>query len=94
MIKVIVKLRRVVHKIDDAIVYVPKGTKLDDIPNYIEDNFEELHVEDKLDKHHEEQEWQSGLGLGDGFEDTFHEHEWRYEVLDDDGHQISGGHLY
>jgi len=41
---------------------------------------------DKMDRKIKETPLEFGLGLGDGFEDTFEESEWRYESGNYGGH--------
>lgn len=91
--KVSIKVRRVYHLINEAIVDVPKNINIDDVSTYINDNWDKLKVDDLIDEAHSKNTLEGGLGLGDGMEDTFEESEWRYDELDSKGHPCGGGHL-
>jgi len=82
--KVKVLNRSVYHRIVEVEIDVPKSVSNEELMDYINEN-SDLYV-DKMDRKIKETPLEFGLGLGDGFEDTFEESEWRYESGNYGGH--------
>lgn len=82
--KVKVLNRSVYHKIVEVEIDVPKSVCDEDLQEYLNEN-EDLYT-DKMDRKFKQTPLKFGLGLGDGFEDTFEESEWRYESGNYGGH--------
>jgi hypothetical protein len=90
---VTIKYRKVYYKNVEYTIDVPDNVDTDNVQQYVNDN-EELwsdNIEDEL--HKIPYSDGNGINSDDGWTDIEEDTEYRYEVSNDDGTLIYGGHL-
>ena len=100
--KVKVTKRVVFHKVEDVTIDVPDNISKDKMSEWLLMNENEWIFEvdrklgfmnDEVNEVQEVSEVKFGFGLGDGMIDEDAEVEERYDILDENGETIYGGHI-
>jgi|11BtaG_2_1085332.scaffolds.fasta_scaffold02562_15 hypothetical protein len=100
--KVKVTKRVVFHKVEDVTIDVPDNISKDKMSEWLLMNENEWifevdrklgFMEDEVNEVQEVSETKFGFGLGDGMIDKDAEVEERYDILDENGKPIYGGHI-
>ena len=89
--KVKVTSRLVYHKIAEVVVEVPDHISKSEMTDYLIDHD---HIYDEqLNTALKDAKTEFGFGLGDGMVDGDEEVEHRFDILDENGESIYGGHI-
>jgi hypothetical protein len=89
--KVKITKRVVFHKIAETTIDVPDNISKFEMDEYLTDH--EHIYDEQLHTALQDAKTEFGFGLGDGMVDEDAEVEERYDILDDNGKPIYGGHI-